>query len=317
MFEKAAWLLILALAVACVSSPVGDDGRLLPGDHKRTLDHGGRARTYYLRVPPTVTSGVPLPVVFMFHGAAINAKWFKDVVELEDLADREGFVAVFPDGTGNVPFLHTWNAGNCCRYASENNVDDVGFTLALLEQLAALLRVDRNRVYAAGWSNGAMLAYRLACEHAEVFAAVGGVAGATGGSTCAPSRPMPVVHIHGTHDEFAPYAGGVGAKSRVNITHRGVESLMKMWRGLDGCAGEGVAEQLPDRDPGDGLRVRKTTWTECAGRRGDRPLRRGRRRPQLARPRHHARQQTRPRHPRHRRRRRALGILRKAQKNDH
>ena len=151
---------------------------LAPGDHRVTLQHGGRQRSYIVHVPPAAREGRPLPVVLNFHGGGGNAEAQQKYSRMDALADAEGFLVVYPDGTGRMADkLLTWNAGTCCAYSVTNNVDDVGFTLALLADLEARQPVDRRRVYATGLSNGAMMAWRLAVEASDRIAAIAPVAG--------------------------------------------------------------------------------------------------------------------------------------------
>lgn len=97
---------------------------------------------------------------------------------MDRLADRESFIAVYPNGNGRFgKRLLTWNAGTCCAYLVINNVDDVGFVRALVATLAEKVPIDRRRVYATGLSNGAMMSHRLAAEAADLIAAVAPVAG--------------------------------------------------------------------------------------------------------------------------------------------
>jgi len=91
---------------------------------------------------------------------------------MDATADREGFVAVYPNGTGRGTRALTWNAGGCCAYAERNNIDDVGFTKALLDDLTSRVHIDRTRVYATGISNGGMMAFRLAVEASDRIAAI-------------------------------------------------------------------------------------------------------------------------------------------------
>jgi polyhydroxybutyrate depolymerase len=139
---------VLALALVLVS--------LGAGDHDRALVIGGVTRTYTVHIPPRVSEGRPLPVVLAFHGGGGTASGFKAYADLDALADREGFVVVYPDGTGRLGRrLLTWNAGGCCGYAAAQSVDDVGFALAALRDVARNVSIDPARVYATGHSNGA------------------------------------------------------------------------------------------------------------------------------------------------------------------
>ena len=112
-------------------------------------------------MPPAGAESGALPVVINFHGGGGNAETQQKYSRMDILAAAEGFLAVYPNGTGRMPDrLLTWNAGTCCAYSVINKIDDVGFTLALLADLDARHPVDRRRVYATGLSNGAMMARR-------------------------------------------------------------------------------------------------------------------------------------------------------------
>ena len=123
----------------------------------------------------------------------------------------------------------TWNGGNCCGYAQWNKVDDVGFTRALLDDLAKVVNVDAKRVFATGISNGGIMCYRLASELSDRIAAIAPVAGTMGTKTCNPKRPVSVMHFHGTDDKFLPFKGGIGTRA---------------WLGLMFCLGGAIDPSL-------------------------------------------------------------------------
>jgi polyhydroxybutyrate depolymerase len=179
-------------------------------------------------------------------------------------ADRAGFVAVYPNGSGALPNVLTWNGGGCCGYAANHRVDDVGFVRALIDDLGRLVRLDPRRVYAAGMSNGAHLVYRLACELSDRVAAVAAVAGPMVLDGCRPARPVPVLHIHGTDDEFAPYHGGRGARSIYGQDFPSVEQTVRTWVRLNGCPEvPAVTEEPPE--VADGTRVVRAAYGPCPG----------------------------------------------------
>jgi polyhydroxybutyrate depolymerase len=217
-------------------------GRLLAaGDHDLELRHRDRLRTYVVHVPPQVARGAALPLVLSFHGAGANARDHQAWTEMDRVADREGFVTVYPDGTGLLPRnLLTWNAGTCCGYAHRHGVDDVGFVLALLAGLSRRLPLDPTRLYATGMSNGAMMSYRLAVEATPRLAAVAPVAGTMVVESFTPSRPMPVMHFHSVDDPRAPYDGGYGPflPFLTRVLHPSVEETIGRWIRNDGCPGE-------------------------------------------------------------------------------
>ena len=226
-----AFALFLATALARAA--------LAPGDYEFSVRHDGLRRSYLVFVPPQATADAALPVVVNFHGGGSNARMQKWYSRMDETAARAGFVAVYPNGTGGFAGrLLTWNAGTCCGSAVARRVDDVGFTLALLDDLARRTRVDAARVYATGLSNGSMMAYRVAAEASERIAAVAGVAGAMTLPRFAPERPVPVMHIHSVDDGRALYEGGLGPAfpfTNTRVFHQSVEAMLAKWREHDGC----------------------------------------------------------------------------------
>jgi polyhydroxybutyrate depolymerase len=232
---------------------------LSPGDHRRSLACGERTRTYLIHVPPSFDPAQPVPVVLVFHGGGTNARTMVRFCGLNETADRYGFLAVYPSGTGRNPNLLTWNAGNCCGDALRDNVDDVGFVAALLDDLAGLADIDPNRVFATGMSNGGILAYRLASELSERIAAIASIAGPMGTDRCQPTRPVSILHFHGTADEFTPYAGGLGPKSLTTIVFRSAADSVSCWVTSNGCPERPQKSTIQAKEAG-GFPVEKSVW---------------------------------------------------------
>jgi polyhydroxybutyrate depolymerase len=227
---------------------------LAPGDHQRSLEFGGRARKYLVHVPTHHDASKPAPVVLALHGGGTNAKTMVRFCGLNETADRGGFLAVYPSGTGRDPNLLTWNAGSCCAYAMREQVDDVGFIRALLDDLAGVAKLDACRVFATGMSNGGMLAYRLAAEVSDRIAAIASISGPMGTDACRPTRPVSILHFHGTADEFAPYAGGRGRNSFTQSEFRSVDFSVRCWIEANGCPTTGIKSAISSGDK-DGLSV--------------------------------------------------------------
>lgn len=205
-----------------------------PGTTLAMLTHGGAMRSFRVHVPPGHRNDAPSAVVVMLHGGGGSGRQFEQASSRMDaVADREGFVAVYPDGSG---VLRTWNGGGCCGYAVENDVDDVGFITALLDHLEGALCVDQDRIFASGMSNGAIMAHRLACELSDRIAAIAPVAGTDLTRGCAPVRVVPVLQIHGTADGHVPWDGGQGC-GPANVPFTSVPETMERWRMRDGCTG--------------------------------------------------------------------------------
>jgi polyhydroxybutyrate depolymerase len=189
----------------------------------------------------------------MLHGGGGNAEGAVKMTGFDAVADQHGFIAVYPNGTGRKhPLMNavgkgeflTWNAGTCCSYASEHQVDDVGFIRAMVADVEKAHAVDPKRVYATGISNGGMMSYRLACEASDVFAAIGPVSAVLEISPCKPSQAVAIIHIHGAKDENVPLNGGVGAKQLgTKEVRKPVQDTIDFWVKADGCSTTVKSEQ--------------------------------------------------------------------------
>ncbi len=217
---------------------------LRPG-RARNLVVGGLTRTYVVYAPTGHDLKTPLPVVLALHGATMNGPMMAWFSGLGRKADEAGFIAVYPNGTGNGP-------------AAQDKVDDVGFIDALLDDLSRAYPVDARRVYATGMSNGATMAYRLAAELSDRIAAVAPVVGSVATGIGRPKRPVSVLHFHGTRDEFIPFTGGKGAKSVFGTDYRPVGDSVRAWVEANGCDGIPKTDVLSEG--GDGLRVTRKTY---------------------------------------------------------
>lgn len=243
---------------------------LAAGDHQFFVDHDGRRRSYLVHVPAEAAPAKAPPVVLNFHGGGGNAAGQKSYSRMDEASERHGFIAVYPEGTGGVlGKLHTWNAGNCCGYAMENKVDDVGFTVALLDDLAARTSIDRRRIYATGLSNGAMMAYRLAAERSDRIAAIAAVAGGMVIDAFGPSRAVPIVHIHSVDDPRALYDGGLGAPfpfTSKRVNHPPVEDTIGRWISFDRCPTQAAASPtLRGKSSDAGNTATKYVYGPCSG----------------------------------------------------
>jgi polyhydroxybutyrate depolymerase len=240
----------LALSLVCADP-------LTPGDHLRSLESDGRTRSYRVHVPPQYDPAAATPVVLAFHGAMMNGSVMAGFTGLSKKSDEAGFVVVYGNGTGAGDRVLFWNAGGM-RDKAEAKIDDVGFIAKILDDLATVINVDPRRVYATGHSNGAMLCYRLACELSDRIAAIAPVAGTLLIDEPRPSRPVPVIHFHGTEDRLVPYSGSADPSERYK-TFKTVDETMRIWVALNGCPEEPAVEELPD-ETDDGTTVSRKSW---------------------------------------------------------
>lgn len=217
------------------------DGRITgPGDYSLSLVHAGLTRWYRLHVPLSYSPSTPAPLVFSFHGGGgsmdyqANDSYYGQISKSE----QAGYIAVFPNGFSKLKSgkLATWNAGNCCASARDEDIDDVGFVRAIIAQLGTLLNIDRGRIFANGMSNGGMMAYRLACEMSDVFKAVAAVAGTDNTRMCSPKAPISILHIHARDDELELFEGGAGRQSSKVTSFVSVPDSIARWVKFNACS---------------------------------------------------------------------------------
>jgi polyhydroxybutyrate depolymerase len=224
--------LALILAAVALGSciPFGgatplDRASLRPGDAFHKIRVGDRLRNYLLHVPPDGAGGPPIPLVIVIHGTRSTATLMPKSTRMSEAADRRRFDVAYPMGTGSFPFaFHTWHTGRCCGYALDARVKDVDYIHALVLELVSKANVDPDRVFVTGFSDGAMMTFRLGCDLGGEIAAIAPVGGRMPDLTCRPARPMPVIAFGGTdddqlandHDRYTdersrPYAFSLGA----------------------------------------------------------------------------------------------------------
>jgi polyhydroxybutyrate depolymerase len=198
-------------------------------------------RSYLLHVPPGIPAGSSLPLVFVFHGMSEDGAYISAASGFNEISDANGFLIVYPNGSA-PPGPLSWNAGGCCGSALRNRIDEPAFIRAILADLAQTSAIDPKRIYATGFSNGAMLSYRLGCEMSDIFAAVAPVAGILAFSPCLPPEPVSVLHIHGSNDVSVPIGGG-GINPSSGLPFPSINRTIASWVRLDGCTDSPHVEQ--------------------------------------------------------------------------
>lgn len=220
---------------------------LAPGNTTRTVDVGGMQRTFIVHVPESYTGTTRVPLVLDFHPLGGTGSQEQSSSGYQRIADDEGFLIAFADGIDNA-----WNIGPCCT--TSRDVDDLGFAMAMVESIAGDGCVDPKRIYSVGFSMGGGMSHYLACNAADVFAAVAPAAFdllVPEEMPCAPSRPISVLAFRGTNDTTVPFAGGLGPSGRINFL--GAQASFERWAEINGCA-------APPASEGD-----CTYYSECDG----------------------------------------------------
>ena len=224
------------------------------GNTNETLQVGALSRTYVLHLPPTYDGMNPVPLVVDFHGIGSSGTSEASSSPYPAVTDPEGVVMAFPDGMKG-PIGTAWNMGPCCVAG----VDDMAFAKALVADIERTACIDPGRVYAVGVLTGGGMANALACQAADVFAAVAPAAFdllQENVNDCSPARPITVISFRGTADTRVPYTGGASSLvPGMPITFLGAQATFKKWAAIDRCTG------VPSPEDSHGC----STYPSCQG----------------------------------------------------
>lgn len=204
----------------------------VPAGYDSIVTSDGRTRTY--RVVDLV-GGASVPLVLVLHGFGGDAEGLRAIGDIERIVSEnlvDGAVVVYPNGTGADEGLpQSWNAGGCCPFSTFALVDDVGFVDRLIDTLTDSYPIDPERIWVVGYSNGGMMAYRLACELSSKIAAIGVAAGSMMVDECPASSSVSVLHLHGDLDAVVPLMGGTVA----GITFPSADQSIGALAAANGC----------------------------------------------------------------------------------
>lgn len=251
---------------AVAAGPVAS-GSVVAGSGRKirhVLFYDGQPREFSVYLPAAYNSdeqATGLPVVFAFHGVMMNGETMAKMTLLHEVGNRCNFIVVYPDGDGHG-ILRTWNSGGRSGRLERIAEDDVGLVRCIIGQLQSRYSIDPKRIHATGFSNGAMLCYRLAVEAPEVFASIAPIAGTLAVPVRGASRFVPTLHIHGTEDKVVAW-DGPNLKTPKNLDFLSVPQTLETWKKLLSASGTQLAEnptlvcraeKWPDRKA-DGTRI--------------------------------------------------------------
>ena len=218
------------------------------------ISEGDSSRTYRTHLPSSYQSSTAYPVVLIFHGSGGNDADMENVTGFSSLADQDQFIAVYPQGLMYYDGTSFWASIGTV----DLGIDDVRFASTLLDALEADLCIDTTRIYATGFSNGGAMTGLLACQLSDRIAAFAAVSGNfyAPQNGCNPSRPIPILEIHGTADPIVSYYG-IPESVNPRMPLPSVPMWLRGWAARDACAADPVTSSS---EPG----VTKMEWTGCA-----------------------------------------------------
>lgn len=248
--------LTVLLALTAHAADPTEDLRVKAKDEKGSLEHDGKRRRYTVHTPPNFNTTAQHALVIALHGATQTSNSFSQMINLNDVSDRAGFVVVYPQG------LKTKYHGEDSTHWNSHfgtGVDDLGFLRALIQKLITNYNVNPSRVYAAGYSDGGMMSFMLACQLSESIAAVavvGALLPIAQLSDCNPVFKLPVMGIHGTEDKFAPIDGYPGYTLSF-------ENSMRIFARAYGCNMDPLPESVADINNRDRSTVSHRRFEDC------------------------------------------------------
>jgi polyhydroxybutyrate depolymerase len=215
----------------------------------KNMLRNGITREYIIYIPAIVNNANATPLLFNFHGngGTANSQMMLGT-GMRQIADTAGCILVYPQGTLFNGSTH-WNVGSVTLGST---ADDIGFTEAIIDTLAANYTIDLNRVYGCGFSNGGYFCFELACKLSNKIVAIGSVGGTMSNETynsCNPLRPIPVLTINGTQDSTVYYNGGKP------INSKSLDSVNNYWVGENNTDTIPGSILLPNIDTTDGSTV--------------------------------------------------------------
>jgi polyhydroxybutyrate depolymerase len=247
--KKTAGLAITSFTILWALLPPPSLAQPQAGLSEHAITSAGAERSYLLYLPASY-GREPIPLLIGLHPSGGTPRSLVNISGFDKLSDRYGFAAVFPAGVfTNSITARSWNAN------VDEGVDDVQFVRDVIEDVAGIVKIDRSRIYASGFSGGARMSSRLACELSDVLAAAAPVAGIQYPDDCTLSRPVPILTFHGKADASNHYEL---RKDSRPYWHMGVETAIDKWRQADDCT-------LSNEDDRLSQHVTFYQWSDCAG----------------------------------------------------
>lgn len=226
----------------------------------RSITVNERLRSYYLHVPASLPKEKNAPLVMVFHGGGGEGQGAARHTKFNELADKENFIVVYPNGIRN-----NWNDGreDAKMQAHLEKIDDVAFVNAMIDAISKEYKIDAKRIYATGISNGGIFSHYLAANLSNRIAAIAPVVGGMADpfhKQFKPEKPVSVLIFQGTADPLVPYDGGDiarGGRGKIIST----DETVKLWTKHDGLKEQPTSNESFDNDKADDCAVEKRAWS--------------------------------------------------------
>lgn len=257
---------VAAFFIGCATTepPVDDTAPDMVFDPNPSRTVGGDRPTEAL-LPAGYDVNERIPLVVLLHGYGASGLIQDAIFALNQRVDSEKFILIRPDGTVDFGGSRFWNAtADCCNFFGDS-VDDVAYIGGIIEESLDRFAIDPERVAIVGHSNGAYMAYRMACDRSDIVRSIVGLAGgvARNEAACPPGDPVAVTHIHGTADDVVPYNPNTSGAN--GLPTLGARAAAERWAARNGCtAGPttvGTADHLNDIA---GNETTLESWSGCA-----------------------------------------------------
>ena len=217
-----------------------------------SLQHDGLTREYLLYVPSSYDGGSAVPLLFNFHGYGGTSSGHLATADMRVLADQENFLLCYPQGSSDSTGSGHWNT-SLPGGDNKSSADDTGFVSAMITSISTNYKVNANRIYACGYSNGGMMSYFLGGLMSDQIAAIGSVSGTMLDGNPDPTNPVPMINLHGTADYVLAYSGGDGSTSTTDT--------LTSWAAWNGASTTPVVTTMNSGN----LSVEKSVYSDSNG----------------------------------------------------
>ena len=261
MFNKIKFLLFLLVLISFSCEKNSEENNStteITYPYDFFFDHNGVNRLYTLYKPDNLKEKAPL--VFVLHGYTSNSTNIMNYSKMNDIADQNGFMVCYPQGTTNIYTGQThWNA----NLKEMSSVTDSEFLTDLAKKLQAEFNLSEKNTFACGMSNGGFMSYTLGCERSDTFKAIASITGTMSGydwNNCNPNK-VPVLQISGTNDMVVPMDGSMSSAGGWGGAPK-IQDIMNYWGDINECT-QTQTQNLPDSNKTDNSYVSIEKKVDC------------------------------------------------------